>query len=71
MVIPKEIRQAQGIREGDLLEIAVEEDKLVLSRDRLWEKFRGSARGVTTPEAVERELNEDDRRWENRLRRLS
>ncbi|MBI4257750.1 MAG: AbrB/MazE/SpoVT family DNA-binding domain-containing protein [Thaumarchaeota archaeon] len=70
-VIPKKIRQAQSIEEGDLLEIMVEDDKLVLSKDRLWEKFRDSAKGLTKPEEVERELDEDDRLWENRLKRLS
>lgn len=71
LVIPKGIRQAQGIREGDLLDIVVEENKLVLSRDRLWEKFRDSAKEVTTAEEVEREFDEDDRLWENRLKRRS
>jgi AbrB family looped-hinge helix DNA binding protein len=71
LVIPKEIREAQGIREGDLLEIVAEDDKLVLSKDKLWERFRDSARGVTSPEEVEREFDEDDRLWEKRLKRLS
>ena len=71
LVIPKEIRQAQSIGEGDLLEIIVKEDQLVLSKDRLWEKFRDSAKGLTKPEEVERELDEDDRLWENRLKQLS
>lgn len=68
-MIPKEIREAQGIREGDLLEIVVAKDQLVLSKNRLWEKFRDSAKGLTKVEEVERELDEDERLWEKRLRR--
>lgn len=67
-MIPQEIRQAQNIGEGDILEIVVEEDKLVLSKDRLWEKFRDSTKRRTSPEQVEQELDEEDRRWERRLR---
>lgn len=71
MVLPKDIRDAQGIREGDMFVITVEKDKIVLSRDKIWEKFRASAKGVVTAEEVELELDEDDRLWEKRLRRLS
>ncbi len=71
MVLPKDIRDAQSIREGDMFVITVEKDKIVLSRDKIWEKFRDSAKGVVTAEEVELELDEDDRLWEKRLRRLS
>lgn len=71
LVIPQAIRRAQATGKGDILEVLVEGDKLVLVKERLWEKFRDSTEGRTSAERVEQELDEEDRRWERRLQRPS
>lgn len=67
IVVPKEVRVKSGIREGDVLEVSVKEDAIILLKDRTWERLHGCARGLTTVEDVERELDEDEGGWENRL----
>ncbi|MEM2841653.1 MAG: AbrB/MazE/SpoVT family DNA-binding domain-containing protein [Candidatus Bathyarchaeia archaeon] len=67
IVIPKEVRVKSGIREGDVLEVSVEEGTIILVKDRTWERLHGCAKGLTTVEDVERELDEDEGVWENRL----
>jgi len=48
-VIPKAIRDALGIEEGDALRVSVEEGKIVLRKEGFWEKLFDSARASTTP----------------------
>ncbi|MEM3070346.1 MAG: AbrB/MazE/SpoVT family DNA-binding domain-containing protein [Candidatus Bathyarchaeia archaeon] len=69
IVVPKEVRVESGIREGDVLEVSVREGAIILMKDRTWERFHGCARGLTTVEDVERELDEDEGAWEKRLQR--
>lgn len=63
------VRVKIGIREGDVLEVSVKEGAIILMKDRTWERFHGCARGLTTVEDVERELDEDEGGWEGPLER--
>jgi len=69
IVIPKEVRERSGIKEGDVLEISVREEAIVLLKDNTWERFHGCARSLTSVEEVEKELDEDEKDWEKRLKR--
>lgn len=64
IVIPKEVRDRLGIVEGMVLEMSVEEGKIVLRARDLWSELRERGRrlGVDVDEA-ERELDEDERPW--------
>lgn len=46
IVLPAEIRRSFDIREGDLIEIAVDEQHIVLSKVRAVCTFCGSAEGL-------------------------
>ena len=52
IVIPKEVREKGGIKEGDVLEVSVKEEVIVLLRDTTWERFHGCARDSTIVEKV-------------------
>lgn len=69
IVIPKGVRERSGIKEGDMLEVSVKQDAIVLLKDTTWERFHGCARGLTSVEKVEKELDEDEKDWEKRLER--
>jgi len=60
IVIPKAVREALGIEEGDLLKVSVEEGRIVLRKEGFWEKLFGSARGLYNPDAAELELDEGE-----------
>jgi transcriptional pleiotropic regulator of transition state genes len=46
IVLPAEIRRSFDIREGDLIEIAVEDDSIVLSKRRTACTFCGATEGL-------------------------
>ena len=69
IVLPKEIRERSGIVEGDTLEISLKERAIVLMKDTTWERFHGCAEGLVTVEKIEKELDEDEKLWEKRLKR--
>lgn len=60
IVIPKALREALGIEEGDLLKVSVEEGRIVLRKESFWEKLFGSARGLYNPDTAELELDEGE-----------
>lgn len=62
IVIPKAIRDALGIEEGDALRVSVEEGKIVLRKEGFWEKLFDSAKGLYNPEEAELELDEGEPR---------
>lgn len=68
IVIPKDIRERLGISEGMVLELRVEDDKIILRARDLWSELRqrGKRLKVDVDEA-ERELDEDEERWIRRL----
>ncbi|AGT35810.1 MULTISPECIES: AbrB/MazE/SpoVT family DNA-binding domain-containing protein [Thermofilum] len=59
IVIPKNIREALGIEEGDILRVSLEEDKIILSKESFWEKLFDSAKGIYSPDDAELELDAD------------
>lgn len=69
IVIPKDVRERLNIREGMILDLEVEDDKLVLRIKDLWSELRrrGKALTVNVDEA-ERELDEADAQWLERLK---
>lgn len=69
IVIPKEIREKSSIMKGDVLDVSVKENKIVLSKDTKWEKLHGCAEGLITAEKIEKELDEDEKAWQKRLER--
>jgi AbrB family looped-hinge helix DNA binding protein len=60
IVIPKSIREALGIEEGDMLRVSVEEGKIILSKESFWEKLFDSAKGLYSPDEAELELDEGE-----------
>lgn len=70
IVIPKKIREKLGINEGMILDLRVEDDTIVLKTRDLWEELRkrGKKLRVEVDEA-ERELDEDEEAWLERLER--
>lgn len=69
IVIPKQVRDKSGVVEGDVLEVFLKENAIVLMKDTRWERFHGCAEGLVTAEKVEKELDEDEEAWEKRLER--
>jgi len=59
VVLPKEIREKAGIREGMLLLAEAVEGKVILRPLDLWERVWGCGRGLGSAEEVERELDEE------------
>jgi AbrB family looped-hinge helix DNA binding protein len=60
IAIPKSIREALGIEEGDVLRVSVEEGKIILSKESFWEKLFDSAKGLYSPDEAELELDEGE-----------
>jgi len=60
IVIPKPIREALGIEEGDVLRVSVEGGGIVLRKEGFWEKLFGSAKGLYSPDEAELELDEGE-----------
>ncbi|RLE65924.1 MAG: AbrB family transcriptional regulator [Thermoprotei archaeon] len=58
LVIPKDIRERLGIEEGSVLFMEVKDHEIVLRKDDLWDRFWGCAKGLMTPEDIEREFDE-------------
>lgn len=67
IVIPKEIRDENNIVKGDVLDISVKENKIILSKDTKWQKLHGCAEGLINAEKIEKELDEDEKAWQKRL----
>ncbi|RLE93370.1 MAG: AbrB family transcriptional regulator [Thermoprotei archaeon] len=68
IVIPKEVRDKMNIREGMVLDLQVEADKIILRVKDLWSELRKRGRllKVNVDEA-EKELDEADELWLKRL----
>ncbi len=49
VVLPKSVREEAGIEEGMLLEVTVEEDKIVLKPLDLWDRVWGCGKGRGQP----------------------
>jgi AbrB family looped-hinge helix DNA binding protein len=67
VVIPKSIRDTLGIVEGTLLEVRIENNKIVLEPLDLWDKVWKCCSGST--EEAEKELDrEEEEFWRRRER---
>ncbi|MCC6016945.1 MAG: AbrB/MazE/SpoVT family DNA-binding domain-containing protein [Desulfurococcaceae archaeon] len=67
VVIPKSIRDALGIVEGTLLEVRIENNKIVLEPLDLWDKVWKCCSG--SAEEAEKELDrEEEEFWRRRER---
>ncbi len=66
IVIPKDLREVLGIQEGSLVEVRLEEDKIIIRKKDLWEEI--AKRGVKiSAEDAEKELDEAEEEWLRRL----
>ena len=69
IVIPKDIREKMGLEEGSILDLQVEGDKIVLKAKDLWSELRRRGRKLKVDvEEAERELDEVDELWLERLK---
>lgn len=57
IILPKKIRDALKIGEGDILKIQVNGSSIVLSKEDLWSKLFGCAKGIYNPDDAEIELD--------------
>ncbi len=69
IVIPKRLREEMRVNEGDILDLEARKEVILLRKDTLWERFKGSAKGRITAEQAEKELDVDEGKWEKRLQR--
>jgi len=68
IVIPKDIRERLGIEEGMTLELSVKGDALVLRVRDLWSELRERGKKLKVDlEEAEREIDEDEELWLERL----
>ncbi|PYM48130.1 MAG: AbrB/MazE/SpoVT family DNA-binding domain-containing protein [Candidatus Rokuibacteriota bacterium] len=66
LVIPKEMRDALGVKEGDDLLARLEDGRVILTRPRVYARItRGSLKGTwgKTRRAVERYVERQRRSW--------
>ena len=71
IVIPKEVRERLGIKEGMLLDLRVEDDRIVLKVRDLWSELRERGRKLRVDvEKAELELDEVEEDWLKRLKGL-
>ena len=67
MFLPKSVREKAGIEEGMLLEVLVDDGKIVLKPPGLWDKVWGCGKGRGSAEETERELDwEEELLWKRR-----
>ncbi len=68
IVIPKEVREKLGIKEGMLLELSVEKDRIVIKTRDLWSEFRERGKRLKVDiDRAEREIDEDEVEWLGRI----
>ncbi|ADM27463.1 transcriptional regulator, AbrB family [Ignisphaera aggregans DSM 17230] len=67
IVLPKSIMERVGIEEGMLLEVTVEDDRIILKPLDLWHRVWGCNRGRGSAEEAELELDlEEEEFWSRR-----
>ena len=65
IVIPKGIRDEIGLKEGDVVRIRVEDNKIIIEKVDLWERVWKCCKG--SAEEAERELDEEEEEfWQKR-----
>ncbi len=69
IVLPKSIRKKAGIEEGMLLEVLVEDNRVVLKPLDLWDRVWGCGKGKGSAEEAELELDQEEEMfWRQRSR---
>ena len=69
IVIPKDIRERLGISEGMVLEMKVEGNKIIINIKDLWGELRERGKRIKVDvDEAERELDEDEDLWMERLK---
>ncbi|RLE94181.1 MAG: AbrB family transcriptional regulator [Thermoprotei archaeon] len=66
IVLPKSIREKAGIREGMMLVARVKDREIILSPLDLWWRVWGCCKGKGSAEDVERELDKEEKIWEEK-----
>jgi len=68
IVIPKEVREKLGIKEGMVLELSVEKDRIVIKTRDLWSELRERGKRLKVDiDRAEREIDEDEAEWLGRI----
>ena len=68
IVIPKEVREKLGIKEGMVLELSVEKDRIVIKTRDLWSELRERGKRLKVDiDKAEREIDEDEVEWLERI----
>lgn len=68
VVIPKDVRERLGIREGMVLELRVEGGRIILERGDLWSLLRLRGRRLRVDlEEAEEEIDRVEEEWLERL----
>ncbi len=60
IVLPKKIRDALKIEEGDILRIKVDKTNIILCKEDLWNRLFGCAKGLYSPDEAEIELDKGE-----------
>jgi len=68
IVIPKEVREKLGIKEGMVLELSVEKDRIVIKTRDLWSELRECGKRLKVDiDRAEREIDKDEAEWLERI----
>lgn len=68
IVIPIEVREKLGIKEGMVLELSVEKDIIVIKTRDLWSELRERGKRLKVDiDKAEREIDEDEVEWLERI----
>ncbi len=70
IVIPKEVREKLGLREGMVLDLSVEDNRIVIEVDDLWAKLRRRGlklKGKLHVDSLEEELDRVEDEWLGRI----
>ncbi|MEM0053703.1 MAG: AbrB/MazE/SpoVT family DNA-binding domain-containing protein [Nitrososphaeria archaeon] len=60
IVLPKKVRDALKIEEGDILKVKVDGANVILSKEDLWNRLFGCAKGLYNPDDAEIELDKGE-----------
>ncbi len=68
IVIPKDIREKLGIREGMVLDLEVDDNKIIIYTCDLWSRLRERGKKIKIDlEEAEKELTEAEEEWLKRF----